>query len=227
RDSTVDQAFGSIARRLKLSPSQFSTALRQRGVNPSTLRQRLRAQITWQQLVAARARSEGGRQSSSSDITSILFNRGGAGKNRKVQEYTIDRFVFVVKRDSSESVVRQRFREAEAFRRTYSSCEGASERANALKDVVVTKLGRFTTDTLPAEIKEDVLNGDVGTFTKPQRGELGVGLMAICGKREIVDNRDQAGAGFNAGQLSTQELQQRSKQYMSELRSLSNIRIRN
>src|SRR5690606_16737243 len=43
----VDNAFASIAQRVKLSPANLSRALQQSGVNPDTLRDRLRAEIGW------------------------------------------------------------------------------------------------------------------------------------------------------------------------------------
>ena len=222
-DSAVDRAYGNIAKRFKISPQQFSQGLRQRGIDPNTLKQRLRAQITWQQIVRGRSRAES-RPQQRTDITSILFNRGGDGQNRKVKEYTIERFVFVVKRDSSESAVRQRLREAEAFRGSYKSCEDAGERARALNDVVVTQLGRFTAETLPDDIKDEVLGTDVGEFTKPKRGELGIGLMAVCKTREIVDNTPTT--QFDINKFSTEELQQKSEEWMQELKNVANVQVR-
>ncbi len=53
-DAEVDAAFSNIARGSKMSPEQFTKALSTRGVQPQTLKDRVRAELTWRQLVQAR-----------------------------------------------------------------------------------------------------------------------------------------------------------------------------
>lgn len=53
----IDQAFGAIATRVKLSPSQFVQALKQLGVNPATLKKRLEADLSWRDVVRTRFNS--------------------------------------------------------------------------------------------------------------------------------------------------------------------------
>lgn len=227
RDSFVENAFENIAKRVGANNARhFEQGLRQSGVNPNTLKQRLKAQILWAEFVRARTRIES-QPKKKRDITSILFNRGSDKKNRKLDEYTLERYVFVVKRTASQAVVNQRIREAEAFRSQHSSCAGASSQAKQLNGVVVTKIGRFTEDTLPAQLRDEVLDASVGTFTKPKRGELGIGVLAVCEKREIVDN-SAAQNTFEAGQgqLSTEELQKNSEVWLKELQERSTIRRR-
>ena len=50
----VNDAFASISQRLKMTSAQFSQGLASRGVDANSLKQRLRAQITWQYLVQRR-----------------------------------------------------------------------------------------------------------------------------------------------------------------------------
>ncbi|MEM8839794.1 MAG: hypothetical protein AAGE89_17030 [Pseudomonadota bacterium] len=223
--NAVENAFASIGQRFKLSSSQFSQELRRRGVDPNTLKERLRAQIIWAEFVRGRTRAEAGPRRQK-DVTSILFNRGSDEKNRKVTEYTLERFVFVLKRDASQAVVRQKIREAETFRTTYKSCEDAAERARAITGVVVTPLGRFTTDTLPPAMKDDVIEAGVGNFTPPKRGELGIGMLAVCKEREIVDNSSPT-ANFDTGQFDSETLVANSKQWLDELRTRAKIVNRN
>lgn len=227
-DNAVDRAYANIAKRAtggRLNASQFSKALRQAGINPSTLKERLKAQITWAEIVRGRSRQESQPQRRN-DITAILFNHGSDSKNRKVTEYTLEQFVFVVQRDASKKLVKQRIREAETFRQTYKSCEDAGERAKAINNLVVTKLGRFTADTLPPNIKDEVLETKVGNFTKPKKGELGIGMMAVCRQRQIVDNSKTQADQFSANALTGEALQENSKQWMQELRDLANIQQR-
>ena len=138
----------------------------------------------------ARARAEGNAQKKSQDVTSILFNKNGDGKNRKVKEYTLEQIVFIVKKDATKKQTSQRLREVEAFRRSNSTCQSA--KANAVKlassGVVTKSLGRFTSDTLPSDMKQTIIEAGDALFTKPKRRDIGIELLAICNTREIVDS---------------------------------------
>lgn len=50
----VNNAYARIATNVKMSPSQLSSALQRGGVSPDTLKNRLKAQLAWNQLVSRR-----------------------------------------------------------------------------------------------------------------------------------------------------------------------------
>lgn len=226
-DAEVEKAFGRLAQNNKTNSATFSRALRQQGVNPGTLKQLIKARILWQQIVVARARAEARQTGTGRDITSILFNRGGKGKNNKVKEYTIEQIIFILKKDASNAVAKQRLREIQAFRRSHKSCEEAAAAAKKLatSGVIMKSVGRFTSDTLPPNIRKDVTEATDQIFTPPKRGESGYGMMAVCNTREIVDNG--AGSAFDSiGQLDNQELQAKSDKWLAQLRDQARIDVR-
>lgn len=229
RPAAIESAFERLAKGNGATKEQFSQALRQRGVNPDTLKQLIRARITWQQYVIARANTVEDKPKVATDITSILFNRNGDGQNRKIKEYTIQQYMFLVSADASKQETQQRLREVEAFRRSHSSCETASENAlNLVSSGVVSKsLGRFTSDTLPPKMKDDVNNAGDALFTSPKRRKIGIEIMAICKTREIVDSSATGNLSVeNVGKLDSKELEEKSKEWMAELRDTANIRNR-
>ena len=228
-DKAVNDAFANIAKNNRLSPRRFEKALAQQGVSASTFKRFIRARILWQQIVVARARQAGRQQETDKDITSILFNRGNDGKNRKVKEYTVDQIIFVVKKGSSKSVFAQRRRELNAFRNQNKSCKDASAAALRLASngVIMRKLGRFTTDTLPANIRKPVLDANGQLFSAPEQGETGIGILAICNVREIVDNSaPKEGLNVEVGAFSSDDLQKKSEQWMKDLRKQAKIIVR-
>ena len=228
-DSAVNNAFANIAKGNRATPSQFEGALRQQGINPSTFKRFIRARILWQQIVVARARQQGRRPQADTDITSILFNRANGGKNRTVKEYTVDQIIFVVKKGAPKSVFSQRRREVEAFRNQNKSCKDASAAAIRLaaNGVVMRKLGRFTTDTLPDNIRKDVLAANGQLFSAPKQGEAGVGILAICNVRDIIDNSlPKEGLNVEVGKFDSQDLQIKSDKWMKQLRDQAKIIIR-
>lgn len=228
-DRAVNSAFANIAKGNRLSASQFESALRQKSINPSTFKRFIRARILWQQIVIARARQQGRRPQTDTDITSILFNRANGGKNRTVKEYTVDQIIFVVKQGSSKSVFSQRRREVEAFRNQNKTCKDASEAAIRLASngVIRRQLGRFTTDTLPDNIRKDVLDANGQLFSSPKQGESGVGILAICNVRDIVDNTaPKEGLNVDVGEFDSEDLQRKSDKWLKQLRDQAKIVIR-
>ena len=228
-DSAVNNAFANIAKGNRATPAQFEGALRQQGVNPSTFKRFIRGRILWQQIVVARARQQGRRPQAATDITSILFNKATGGKNRTVKEYTVDQIIFVVKKGSSKSVFSQRRREVEAFRNQNKSCKDASAAAIRLakSGVVLRNLGRFTTDTLPENIRKDVLSANGQLFSPPKQGESGVGILAICNVRDIVDNSlPKEGLNVDVGKFDSQDLQRKSEKWMKQLHDQAKIIVR-
>ena len=58
-ESRVDLAIDDISKRTKMSPAQLKKELAAQGVDIDTLRRRIKAQMTWQQLVQMRMRMDG------------------------------------------------------------------------------------------------------------------------------------------------------------------------
>lgn len=226
--NAVETAYSRLAKGNGTDAGTFSKALRQRGVNPDTLKQLIKARILWQQFVTARARAEGNNSRKANDVTSILFNKNGDGENRKIKEYTLEQFIFIVKSDASEKQVQQRLREVESFRRSNATCKAATENAIKLASsgVVTKPLGRFTSDTLPPAMKPAIEEAGDALFTKPKRRSIGIEMMAICKTREIVDNSAAGTLNIEVGQLDTKELEEKSKQWMDDLRTRAVIRNR-
>ena len=72
-DAEVDQAFENMAKRQRISVQQFSQAVERAGIMPSTIKARLRAELTWSQLVRGKFGSS--LQVGESDIAKILRDR--------------------------------------------------------------------------------------------------------------------------------------------------------
>lgn len=230
RPTAVEQAFANLAKGNRTTPANFEKALRGRGINPDTLKQFIKARITWQQYVVSRARTEKtiGPKEKLTDVTSILFNKNSGGENRLTKEYTIDQYVFIVSNGTDKKLAQQRLREVEAFRRAHSTCDQASRTAlNLTSSGVVKKpLGRFTATTLPEAIKEDILAAGDALFTKPKRQEAGIEVMAICKTREVIDNSVPTTDpnGLDIGRLDNKELQEKSEKWMADIRETATIR---
>src|SRR5450756_493903 len=72
-DTEVDQAFANMAKNQHLSPQQFTQVLERAGISPTTIKARVRAELTWTQLV--RGRYSASLEIGESEISKALSER--------------------------------------------------------------------------------------------------------------------------------------------------------
>ena len=130
--SEVDTAFATMAGRMRHTPEQLTQALAKSGINASTLKAKIKADITWQQLV--RGRFQNSLQVVDKDVLTALESKAD---DTTGFDYTLRPILFIVPAGSPESFVDGRRREAEALRGRFQNCEEGIPFARALKDVAV------------------------------------------------------------------------------------------
>jgi peptidyl-prolyl cis-trans isomerase SurA len=182
-DKDIDRFFADIAQRnAKLSVAQFTQALGQAGIAAATLKRRIKAQATWNQLVQGKARATA--KVKSEDVTAAMFAKQDEA-SMKVTEYKLQQIVFIVPEDKkSPEFVAQRRREAEAFRGRFGGCEKSIDQVKELRDVVVINIGRRDTTQLDGPLGDEIKATAVGKTTRPNTGNKGVELIAVCDSKD-------------------------------------------
>ena len=219
--SDVDNAYANIARRVKLSTKQLTQALRQSGINPDTLRNRLEAEIGWTQIL--RARFQRDVQISEADIIAALQRKDE--KNRSTSmEYSVRSVIFVVPGKASKGQKAQRKRQAEQFRSRVTGCDQADTLAGEYREVVVMPMRTRLETEVPAPIREALEKTSAGKATPPQPAQKGYELLVLCNKREIQSN---AAARMEIeDELRSKEGEQMSRRLLREMRSRAIIDYR-
>ena len=182
-DAQVDQAVASIAQRVKLSPSQLATALGQAGVNISTLRERLKAQISFGQLTRARFGSS--LQVSEQDLVAALLRNEDLEKKADTFEYDLTRVMIALPDNPSQQRLNQAQGIARNVRAKFNNCETGIPMAKQTIDVVVLPYGRRTHAELSKQIADAVEGIDQGKLTEPIRTAQGLMMLAICKKTPV------------------------------------------
>src|SRR5262245_25936274 len=118
-DNEVNSAFNNMAGRLQLSPQQFTELLSKSGISVTTLKFKIRADITWTQIV--RARYQSGLQIAEKDIMAKLVEN--KVEDTKAFDYTLRPILFVVPRGSADTLRAARVKEAEALRTRFTDCQ--------------------------------------------------------------------------------------------------------
>ncbi len=213
----VDNAFASIAQRVKLSPANLSRALQQSGVNPDTLRDRLRAEIGWSQAVRMRFRAS--VKINDSDVIAAM-RRAAAKEEDKGPpisiEYAVQSIVFVVPAKASGSFKAQRRREVDQFRARMTSCADAAKMAEGMKEVVLLPERRRLETEVPEDIRKELEAIGVGKATKPTETDRGLEIIALCDKRELQS--DIAARVEMESELRNKEGEQLARRYLQDLR---------
>ncbi|MBO0346177.1 SurA N-terminal domain-containing protein [Roseibium limicola] len=217
-ESDVNNAFGSIASNVKLSPSKLSQALRQNGVSPDTLKDRLRAQLAWSQVV--RRRFQASVDITDSEVIAALRKSDMKDQQTSI-EYDLKRVVVVVPQKSSNGFRAQRKRESDAIRAKFSGCDTSGPILGTYKEVVIMPIGRRLETEIPENMRTAIDKAGEGKLTAAEKTGRGYEMIAVCGKREIKS--DIAARTEMENVLREKEGEQLSRRYLMDLRRRATI----
>ncbi len=183
-EAEVDQAYANIATRVKLSPSQLSQALSQNGVNPETLKRRLRADLAWRDVVRSQMRREVNIRDT--DVQAELSKRGEEAKSTSYR-YTLLPTIFVIPDGSSQAYIRQRMQDASRYSQQFPGCDKARELAKNFRDTVVQDEMRRSSTDLPEELQKRLAGIPIGKASPPDKIDKGVQVIGVCQREEVQD----------------------------------------
>ncbi|NVK34301.1 MAG: SurA N-terminal domain-containing protein [Rhodobacteraceae bacterium] len=217
-DSEVNGAFGNIARNVKMSPSQLTSALRRSGINPQTLKDRLKAQLAWTEVVRGRFATQ--IKINDSDVIAALRKSDMKDKNVSI-EYDLKRLIVVVPAKSSNSFKSKRRNEANKIRKSFTGCDTEGAILSQYSEVVVKPIGRRLETEIPEGMRKVIEDLGVGSLTKPEATSRGYEMIAICDRREMQS--DIAARTEVENELRQKEGQAMSRRYLNEVRRRSTI----
>jgi peptidyl-prolyl cis-trans isomerase SurA len=220
-DQEVNTAFANLANRMRQTPQQLTEMLAKSGVSVNTLKQKIRADITWSQVV--RARYQSSLQIADKDILAKLEE--SKTEDQISYDYTLRPILFVVPRGSPDSLRLARAKEAEALRARFTDCQEGIRLARTLRDVAVkAPVTRNSADLSPA-LREILDKTEVGRLSAPEPTNQGIEVFAICGKKQA--SADQTlGKRKIREELFSSQFETYSKRFIKELRSQAMIEYR-
>jgi peptidyl-prolyl cis-trans isomerase SurA len=217
-DSEVDQSFATMASRMRSTPEQLTQALSKAGIHVNTLKARIRADMTWQQLVRGRYQSI--LQVGDKDLLATASTEDSVG-----YDFTLRPILFFAPSGSDAKVIEGRKREAEALRARFTNCDEGIAFARALKDVAVRDQVSRSSADMPIELRK-VLDGmEVGKLTPPEVTKFGVEMFAICRKKESAAE-NTPGRRKARETVMAERFEQQSKKYLQEVRRGAMIEFR-
>ena len=221
-DADVDNAYASMSRRMHLTAEQLTGALAHAGIDAATLKARIRADISWQQIV--RGKFQSSLQVRDKDVFNKLRDANKDDKKEVGYEYVLRPILFIMQPGANEQVIDGRKREAEALRIRFENCEAGLNFARALRDVAVRdQIVKSSADLAP-ELRKILDEVSVGKLTSPDVTPQGIQMFALCAKRE--NKLDNAASKEVRDQMFAQEFQAKSKRYLDELRKQAMIEVK-
>jgi peptidyl-prolyl cis-trans isomerase SurA len=218
-DAEVNANFADIAKRMQQSPDQFEQTLLRSGVSSSALKNRIRADTVWQQLV--RGKFGASLQIGEGEIASVL-------RSNEIDEigyiYTLRPVVVVVPRGSSGAVVDAKRREAEAIRGRFQGCDQGLAMARRLRDVAVRNPVRRNSAELPGPFRELLSKLEVGRLTTPERTAQGFEMFALCDKKQT--KTETAEKRQLKEKLFTERFEREASKFLEETRRSAIIEYR-
>ena len=218
-DAEVDNTFNNMAKNQHLTEEQFGQLLERSGIAPNTIKARIRAELTWSQLVR-------GKFSASLDVGESEITKALRARNENPAEtvgyiYTLYPVMILVPQGSSADLMEAKRREAESLRGRFVSCKVGLAFARALRDVAVREPITRSSAELAPQMRELLGNMPIGQLTTPDVTPQGLQMFALCDKKE--SKTDSPLAREIRQQLFAQRFEAEAKRFLDEIRKQAMI----
>jgi peptidyl-prolyl cis-trans isomerase SurA len=211
----VDNAFANMAKTMGFNAQQLGQALNSQGVDPKSLKAKIRADLSWGNLV--RGRFQSSLEIGERDIQAFLSNNKEDATQATVgYQYTLWPILFIVPQGSPASAFQLRQREADSLRSRFQGCDAGLRFARALRDVAVREPIIKGSAELPAPLRKVLNDLEVGHLTAPEITAQGVQVFALCGKKTAKS--EAPGKHAAREEIFAKRYEAQSKRYLEQVR---------
>jgi peptidyl-prolyl cis-trans isomerase SurA len=218
-DAEVDAAYESMATRQHITPQQFNQMLEKNGISANAIKARLRAELTWGQLIRGKFNST--LQIGETDISAAMRARNEADNATVGYIYTLYPVMVLAPRGSSEGLLESKLAMAENLRGRFVTCNEGLAMARSLRDVAVREpVNRSSADLAP-QLRDILEKMEVGHLTTPEATAQGLQMFALCGKKEST--AESSVKRELREQIYTKRFETEAKKYLDELRKQAMI----
>lgn len=221
-ESDVSRILGEMAQKNNMSVDALTSALGQMGVNIKTLKDRLRAQLVWQDVVRRKFRQE--VVIGDAEVDKALAGNGqkdgGAQEEMTLQ---LQQVSYQIPSGADQKTIAERLAQAESLRARFASCANVAELAKS-GGATVKALKDQTADSLSQPSRILVMNAKAGQMTPPTLSGTGIELYAVCGKHAAKGDPKQR--EDTEHQLLQKEMELRAERLLREMRQDAFIEYR-
>jgi peptidyl-prolyl cis-trans isomerase SurA len=209
-----------------MTKQAFEQVLTQAGIDPSIMKDHIKAEISWATVVQGKFQSR--LHVNEKDVLQAMQTDKDAKPGEDGQkaspvgyEYVLRPILFVIGRGAGAEATEARKKEAEALRARFENCEAGVPMARVLKDVVVRNQIIKPSDDLQDNIRQILDGVPIGHLTAPEVTSRGIELFAVCAKREA--KLDSAAKKEVQNKLFSEKFEAQGKRFLEELRKTAMI----
>lgn len=219
-EEDVDKIMNSIAEKNKMTPLEFQAHLKKMGADPNVMRQRFKANMSWQEVI----RRKFGAQIAVSDrdVDRIVSNSPGTGGDGF--ELQVQRIVLPIPSGMDQKLLAKRMAEGESLTQRGGGCAQMSSNATAVAGARFDNLGGRLPSAIPEPTRSLLLNARDGELLPPTVGTEGVEIWAVCSRKAVAADTERRQSVQN--DLRQKEFEVLAKKHLKDLRQDAAIEYR-
>lgn len=215
-EDEVDRAMTSMAKRGgKGSLKAFLASFKAQGVNPVTLRERIRSQLAWGQLI--RGLYGPLVQSTVSAVGSTVASDESAT--------LVD--AHIVKLSASkgdQKALAGRLVEAEEIRRKFSSCSQLASQLQGRSGVSVQKVRKAKLKDFSGDVRAALAKANEGDMTPPIVKSGAVETVALCSKKVLAAKKDSKKRASSGGDERAEKMQLYAERHLKDVKARAHLK---
>ena len=182
-EQDVTKVLAGMAQNNNMSPEQLGAALGQMGVNIKTLRDRIRAQVVWQDVVRKKFRRD--VSIAESDVDKALGGSADVEAPKEETTLQLRQVKYEIPTEADQASIAKQLAMVEAIRAKVNSCSNLSSLTKDMKGFKVKTLQDQLPGSLGQPMRTLVMNAKIGQMTPPTLSGSAIEAYAVCGKHAI------------------------------------------
>ena len=181
-EDRINQVLAGMAKNNNMSSDQLAQALGQMGVNINTLKDRIRSQVVWQQVVRQKFRHD--VNVGDAEVDKALTDVGESQKPPEETTLQLRQIKYEIPTEADQATIAKQLAAIEGVRAKLQSCSNVSA-VTSIKGFKVKTLDDQTPDQLGQPTRILVMNAKVGQMTPPTLTGSAIEAYAVCGKHAV------------------------------------------
>ncbi|MDX2309401.1 MAG: SurA N-terminal domain-containing protein [Hyphomicrobium sp.] len=219
-DDEIDQSIKMVAEKNKMTEKEFGEYLKKIGADVNIMRERFRANISWQQVIRRRFGSQ--VSVTERDIDRFVEKLPGTG-NESV-ELQVQKITVSVPPKLDQKGLAQRMADADTIARKGGGCGSMAQHASEVAGAKFENLGPRPAGSIPEPTRSLLLNSADGELLPPFVGAAGIEIWAVCSRKTLAADMEKRQTA--QAELRQTEFEILAKKHLKDLRQDASIEYR-
>ncbi|MGF1621984.1 MAG: SurA N-terminal domain-containing protein [Rhodomicrobiaceae bacterium] len=215
-EDELDRALTTMAQRGgKASLKEFLASFKAQGVNPVTLRERIRAQLAWGQLIRGLY----------GPLVQSTVSAVGSTASSDESATIVD--AYIVKLTASkgdQKALAGRLVEAEEIRKGFSSCSQLAAQLQGRSGVSVQKVTKAKLKDFSGDVRAALSKANEGDMTPPIVKNDAVETVALCSKQVLAAKTDDSNRDSGGGDERADKMQLYAERHLKDIKARAHLK---